>query len=250
MTRACLGAIFAALIAAPAAAQGQYPDKPVRFIVGFTAGSATDITARHVCAEIPGRLGRTGDSRECSRRGWQRRRRPGGEGRAGWQHLLLGRQRRADDQSNAAEQPDLRCGARSCAGRAASRNAEHPCRQQRRAGEKLCRLRRAGQGAAWQAVLCLAGRRHAAAHRRRDAQGPGRHRRRPRALPRGGVHRRHRRPRHDDNAKHGHDPAGGAPGPVAGACRHLARSARRSCRGCRRWRNPGCRASRRSHGSG
>ena len=46
MTRACLGAIFAALIAASAAAQGQYPDKPVRFIVGFTAGSATDITAR------------------------------------------------------------------------------------------------------------------------------------------------------------------------------------------------------------
>ena len=38
-------AIAALLIASPAAAQ-TYPDKPVRFIVGFTAGSATDITAR------------------------------------------------------------------------------------------------------------------------------------------------------------------------------------------------------------
>jgi tripartite-type tricarboxylate transporter receptor subunit TctC len=34
------------LTAVPAAAQSSYPDKPIRFIVGFTAGSATDITAR------------------------------------------------------------------------------------------------------------------------------------------------------------------------------------------------------------
>ncbi len=46
MIRAWLAALAALLIAAPAAAQSQYPDKPVRFIVGFTAGSATDITAR------------------------------------------------------------------------------------------------------------------------------------------------------------------------------------------------------------
>ena len=46
MIRAWLAALTAALIATAAAAQGSYPDKPVRFIVGFTAGSATDITAR------------------------------------------------------------------------------------------------------------------------------------------------------------------------------------------------------------
>jgi tripartite-type tricarboxylate transporter receptor subunit TctC len=44
--RGFLAALSALLIAAPAAAQTSYPDKPVRIIVGFTAGSATDISAR------------------------------------------------------------------------------------------------------------------------------------------------------------------------------------------------------------
>ncbi len=46
MIRAWLAALMAASIATTAAAQSSYPDKPMRFIVGFTAGSATDITAR------------------------------------------------------------------------------------------------------------------------------------------------------------------------------------------------------------
>jgi tripartite-type tricarboxylate transporter receptor subunit TctC len=50
--RVWLAALAALLIAAPAAAQGQYPDKPVRFIVGFTPGSATDITARLFAAKF------------------------------------------------------------------------------------------------------------------------------------------------------------------------------------------------------
>ncbi len=46
MMRAWTAALAVSLIAAPAQAQGNFPDKPIRFIVGFTAGSATDITAR------------------------------------------------------------------------------------------------------------------------------------------------------------------------------------------------------------
>src|SRR5258708_20709900 len=43
---AWLAVVAALLGVASASAQSTYPDKPVRFIVGFTAGSATDITAR------------------------------------------------------------------------------------------------------------------------------------------------------------------------------------------------------------
>ena len=46
MIRAWLFALATLIGVASASAQGAYPDKPVRFIVGFTAGSATDITAR------------------------------------------------------------------------------------------------------------------------------------------------------------------------------------------------------------
>ena len=46
MIRVWLAAAAVVLSAAQSLAQATYPDKPIRFIVGFTAGSATDITAR------------------------------------------------------------------------------------------------------------------------------------------------------------------------------------------------------------
>jgi tripartite-type tricarboxylate transporter receptor subunit TctC len=41
-----VAALSAVLLLTPAVAQTNYPDKPTRIMVGFTPGSATDVTAR------------------------------------------------------------------------------------------------------------------------------------------------------------------------------------------------------------
>jgi len=53
------GAAFAAvcLLAAPAVAQGSYPDKPIRVVVPFAGGSASDIVARIVLDKMAEDLG-------------------------------------------------------------------------------------------------------------------------------------------------------------------------------------------------
>jgi tripartite-type tricarboxylate transporter receptor subunit TctC len=55
--RAMLGAVAAALIALPAAAQEAFPNRPIRLIVPFTAGGPSDIIARVVAPRMSTILG-------------------------------------------------------------------------------------------------------------------------------------------------------------------------------------------------
>lgn len=54
--RAALGAT-ASLLAAPAIAQGNWPDRPVRLVVAFPAGSVTDTLMRHLADPLTRELG-------------------------------------------------------------------------------------------------------------------------------------------------------------------------------------------------
>jgi tripartite-type tricarboxylate transporter receptor subunit TctC len=52
-----LAALLLALLAGGAAAQGGYPSKPIRIVVGYTPGGATDIVARILAARLQEVLG-------------------------------------------------------------------------------------------------------------------------------------------------------------------------------------------------
>src|SRR4051812_210550 len=51
--------VLASVAAVPAAAQTRFPTKPVRMIVGFSPGSATDITARTIAPKLSELWGQT-----------------------------------------------------------------------------------------------------------------------------------------------------------------------------------------------
>ena len=57
--RLALTAVAALCIAAPAAAQSDYPNRPVKLIVGFAPGGSTDIVARIVALRLGEKLGQT-----------------------------------------------------------------------------------------------------------------------------------------------------------------------------------------------
>ena len=85
--------LFCLLVAcAPLRAQDAYPNKPVRVLVPYGPGGATDIIARIVAAKLTESLGPELRGREPPRRERQHRARGGGEGRARRLHAA-GRQR-------------------------------------------------------------------------------------------------------------------------------------------------------------
>ena len=65
--------IALSLFAAGHAGAQTYPDRAIRIIVGFTPGSATDISGRMFAQKLTEASERAGDGREYSRRGRQRR---------------------------------------------------------------------------------------------------------------------------------------------------------------------------------
>jgi tripartite-type tricarboxylate transporter receptor subunit TctC len=56
MKRATLGLLLAVTAAGPAFAQAEWPARPIRLIVPFTAGSSSDIVARIVAQKLGERL--------------------------------------------------------------------------------------------------------------------------------------------------------------------------------------------------
>ena len=58
MKRLCI-ALLLALFAGSAAAQASYPSKPIRLVVGYTPGGATDIVARILAAKLQESMGQT-----------------------------------------------------------------------------------------------------------------------------------------------------------------------------------------------
>ncbi len=83
LNRRLLAASIASLaFAAPLAslAQSGYPNKPIRVIVPFAAGSTTDIIARAIADKMSQSMGQHAGDRQPRRR--QRHHRPGGRGQA------------------------------------------------------------------------------------------------------------------------------------------------------------------------
>ena len=178
-----------------AAAAQQYPTKPIRLIVPFAPGGSNDIVGRAIATPLGRAARQAGDRRQPRRRrrrGRHRARRPMRRRTATRcsinslvahdQSLALQAALRSDQRLRADRDDRLR------ADRVWSSIPSFRCKSVERAD-------RARQGAAGKAAICLGGRRHLHASRRRAVQDRDRRQPAACAVPRrrSGRHRRDRR---------------------------------------------------------
>ena len=227
--------------AAPAAAQGAYPNRPIRVLIPYAPGGLTDVVARYYAEHLRKSLGQNVHGREQARRLRHHRHRGNGPRQArrlhhhGRQHL---------DQL-----PDAGAARQAHAHRLRPRRADHRAAR-RRAGvlhgdhdelpaQDLRRVHRLRQGASGRRALRLRRHRRLSARQHRD---PGQARRRARARPHSVQGRRlghpqgRRRRRHPRVVVQRHQPGRHDQGRQGAAARGRGRRS-----GCRR--GPTCRRS-------
>ena len=138
-------------------AQDAYPSKTITMIVPFAAGGSTDVIGRLVAEGLRTVLGQPvvvdnrARRRRLARHGRDR------EGRARRLHHRHGHRLDAGDQSRDLQEPAVRRAQRSCADRQHRRCAQHHVGQSGGEGRHHGGVHCAGEIAAGQAVLCLAG---------------------------------------------------------------------------------------------
>ncbi len=166
--------LFAALLgllaAQTASAQSNYPNHPVKILVGFTPGTAPDLAARILADRFTDVLGNAVRGREHCRRRQQHRHRSRRQGARRRLHPADGRQRGVRRQSQPVRNPAVRSGQGFCPDLAGLHRGERARRAARSAGQERGGPGGARQGAARQAFLWPCRRRHLAASGRRTVQ--------------------------------------------------------------------------------
>ena len=190
MTRArCLpmGALLVAVLCAisivTGSAHAAFPERPIRLIVSFPPGGASDGVAR-ILAEGPQQPARRAcRGREPGGRGRHNRRRHGGARGTGWIHDACLRHRRVRDGAEPA-QARFRSAARLASGRAYRGIAARACRLPQTAGEDAGRVHRLRQAEPRQAQLRVLGPGIDRSHPDRIVPARRRHRHRAYSLSR------------------------------------------------------------------
>jgi hypothetical protein len=188
------GVLLACSLVGIAAAQADYPNKPIRFIVSYPPGGSTDVTARVMGQWLSQRLGQRWWSRTAAAAATTSAPRPRCARRRRLHHLPGQPGQR--HQRHAVQQPVVQLPERHGAGGRHHPRAQRDDRDQELPGQDGRRVHRVRQEEPGQGEHGVVGLGHLGAPVGRDVQGHGRHRHEAHPLQgrRPGHHRPHRRP--------------------------------------------------------